>query len=799
MSADVLAEKIGNVDERIINYAKTCKNGELTTKGFTSSLEGMTIGAKAGQVALKGLAIAGNMIAMWAITEAIQLVVKAVDEAIVTTEEYREKLSELKTEASTMESDLSSMNDEFVTTGERIKELEGKGKLTFTEKEEYENLVQQNNELERSIELLKQEQQIKNQEKNKAFVDTMKSDVKDNTEYTSYDGGDIFQGNSIVYSFSGYVYDPQTEQAYIEQQFEKRKQLLDEKTVAETTEEKERIQGEIDEINAYLVEKSQQWQSDADGIQYIPNPSTDDEKAVNEWLDFIEDFRDRMAITSADADDTAKTNAFNRIVDNWQFDDTVQGLQDLGEQGKVTADMLDDSKYDDFINKLVEIGVIDSADNLNDVADAFNNIATAEDEVSNNSEPSISYDELSESAESATGAVDTLRSAISSINDAFAEQAENGSISVDTMLAMVDAGYATALQFDEATGACTINKEAMLELVQAKIQNQIADLQTLQTDIATKLIDDGLIASESAKGFIALADAKAAAATAEQLASVDDYNDATAKIKALENAMKNIDKIGKGSYSTSKKSKPSSGSSSKSSKSPKDELKEQFQAEYDLLKHNLEMNYITEEQYYNGVQALNEKYYAGKSEYLDEYRKYEEEVYKGLKSYYKSYCDSMVDYYEKALDANKISFGKYVTDVTALVKSMWDTGKISAEDYWNYVHDILTKQINIYDSVISAATQLLEDEIDKLNDEIDALEEKNDALNKEKDNYDSILSVVDDVYQKEIDKLNEQKEILQDKIQAINDANDALDLQYRKEEAIYALRKAQEQRTKKVN
>ena len=65
MSADVLAEKIGNVDERIINYAKTCKNGELTTKGFTSSLEGMTIGAKAGQVALKGLALVGKMLASY--------------------------------------------------------------------------------------------------------------------------------------------------------------------------------------------------------------------------------------------------------------------------------------------------------------------------------------------------------------------------------------------------------------------------------------------------------------------------------------------------------------------------------------------------------------------------------------------------------------------------------------------------------------------------------------------------------------------------------------------------------------
>ena len=354
-------------------------------------------------------------------------------------------------------------------------------------------------------------------------------------------------------------------------------------------------------------------------------------------------------------------------------------------------------------------------------------------------------------------------------------------------------------KLDEAQA--TAVTQAMTEL-QAIANGEAAQSTTTYISGNAALMDSLAKLSGSYEG---VAQAAMTAAQAQELSA--QIESASNKDKtATENVLKGLDTklkliqstkntISAGNFASVAKKKSSSGSSSKSTK---DELKEQFQAEYDLLKHNLEMNYITEEQYYNGVHALNEKYYAGKSEYLDEYRKYEEEVYKGLKSYYKSYCDSMVDYYEKALDANKISFGKYVTDVTALVKSMWDTGKISAEDYWNYVHDMLTKQIGIYDSVISAATQLLEDEIDKLNDEIDALEEKNDALNKEKDNYDSILSVVDDVYQKEIDKLNEQKEILQDKIDAINDANDALDLQHRKEEAIYALQKAQQQRSKKV-
>lgn len=293
MSAEALAESLGGVDDSIVAYAKTCKNGELTTSGFKTSLEGMTLSAKAGSIALKGLAIAGNMLAMWAIIKGIELVVNAVDEAIVTTEEYREKLDDLKSEASDIESELSSVNSELKTTRERMEELEGKGTLTFTEKEEYDYLVKQNNELQRSIDLLELEAKTKNREKNQAFVDTMKSDVKDNKEYTSQGGGEIFKGNNAVYSLSGTVYDPETEEAYINQQFEKRRQLLDDKTNAETKEEQDRIQNQIDEIESYLQSKSTEWTSDANGIDYIQNPTSEDDEAVNQWLDYIADFQDR--------------------------------------------------------------------------------------------------------------------------------------------------------------------------------------------------------------------------------------------------------------------------------------------------------------------------------------------------------------------------------------------------------------------------------------------------------------------------------------------------------------------------
>lgn len=362
--------------EDLVNANQAARDAAIA---HNAALKQQTLSAKAGQVALKGLATVGNMIAFMAIVKGIELIGKAIDEAITTTEEYREQLSNLKSEVSDIESKLSSADSEFKTISQRIKELESKGALTFTEKEEYDNLVKQNNELKRSIDLLKLEQQTKNKEKNKTFVDTMKSDVRSNNEYTSSGDGEIFKGNNVLYSLSGTVYSLETEEAYINQQFDKRRKLLDDKAKAETKEQEDRIQSQIDEIDKYLQSKSEEWRIDSEGIDYIQNPTTEDDKAVNEWLDYIADFQDKMAIELGD--DSAKINAFNRIVDSTQFDDTVQGLQDLGEQGKVTADMLDDSKYDDFINKLVEIGVIDSKDNLQGIADAFNDVANSAEEA----------------------------------------------------------------------------------------------------------------------------------------------------------------------------------------------------------------------------------------------------------------------------------------------------------------------------------------------------------------------------------------------------------------------------------
>ena len=440
-------------------------------------------------------------------------------------------------------------------------------------------------------------------------------------------------------------------------------------------------------------------------------------------------------------------------------------------------------------------------------------------------EPSVlSTDELKEKLKDLNSAIDEIQSAYDTLNSAVEEYNSNGGqLSIDTIQSLLSLSdeYLACLQIEN--GQLSLNADAMAQLAQAKLNEAQAtavtqamtELQAIANGEAaqsttTYISGNAALMSSLAQlsgSYEGVAQAAMTAAQAQELSA--QISAASAKDKtATENVMKGLDTklkliqstknaISAGNFAKVAK-KSSSGSSSKSSKSSKDELKEQFQAEYDLLKHNLDMEYITEEQYYNGVQALNEKYFAGKEEYLDDYRKYEEEVYKGLKSYYKSYCDDMMDYYDKKLDASKMSYKEYCDSVSKMLADMHNSGKISDKDWYDYTKTMLEKQKDAYDRALSAITRRLQKEIDAWQAKIDALNDQNDILNDQKDNYDKILSAVSNVYDKEIDRLNEQKDLLQDQIDALNDKNDALDLQYRKEQALYALQKAQQQRTRKL-
>lgn len=95
-SATSLAKQMGdNLSPEIQDYIKSAKNGKISTEGFNTSIGNLSIGAKAGQVALKGLALAGNVLFTMAITFGISKIIEGISEYSHRAEEAREKSEEL--------------------------------------------------------------------------------------------------------------------------------------------------------------------------------------------------------------------------------------------------------------------------------------------------------------------------------------------------------------------------------------------------------------------------------------------------------------------------------------------------------------------------------------------------------------------------------------------------------------------------------------------------------------------------------------------------------------------------------
>lgn len=358
----------------------------LTTRGLTDAQIEQVLSAKASTSANMGLStsfkVLSKTMATWLVTTPVGAItllagimaatIGIIDLCTTSVEEHREKLANLKSEYADIKSELDGLNGNLKETQSKISELESKGKLSFVENEELNRLRKTSNELQRNIDLLELKEKRKNKEVNKEFVETMNSDIEQEV-YTRDEFGNV----TFYMPMSGQSSTDDNEIDYINQRFEDLSKLKDALTSAETQNEKDRIQRQITDIENYLQQKNDDFADAAENIDYIRNPTTEDDEKVNEWLDYIHDFQDKMAIALGGTN--AKSNAFNRIVDNWKFDALLNPLQTLGKQGKVTAEMLKDPRYAAFIQNLIDIGFISdkTEGSLRFVAHAFNGTATS--------------------------------------------------------------------------------------------------------------------------------------------------------------------------------------------------------------------------------------------------------------------------------------------------------------------------------------------------------------------------------------------------------------------------------------
>ena len=344
----------------------------------------------------------------------------------------------------------------------------------------------------------------------------------------------------------------------------------------------------------------------------------------------------------------------------------------------------------------------------NELADAFGNNTDIVDGMID------SYEELASVLENVGETMSNLKTAQEEMND-------TGSLSASTVIDLLSKGdeYADVLEVVDGKVRLVANAEEILTERKIDAARKSAELAVASAEEALAQYDAGNASTSlgnTMSGLSKVASVTAAVMTALQAAisgkDISGVKNAYNSIKNqlsqfnsemtvtaggreqlvanLESAKKRLEilnSITPSSLSASygrRSIKSKSGKSS--SKSTKDTWKEQFEKEYDALKHQLNMNEITEKEYTDRLEVMYKKYFSDKSKYLDEYNKYEEEVYKNRKKL----MEDEIDELEKVLKKQREL----------------------AEDK--------------YDNAVKVATNAIDERIEALKKQKEALEENND-------------------------------------------------------------------------
>lgn len=285
------------------------------------------------------------------------------------------------------------------------------------------------------------------------------------------------------------------------------------------------------------------------------------------------------------------------------------------------------------------------------------------------SEYASRLDELAEKNKELTATSDMLAGALK-------EQKDAGTLSLQTINDLIEAGYAAALQINEETGAVTLNKEAYIGLAQAKIDEQIASLTLQRDELAEKLRQESQAAITLASTTMDVAVAKyaqAAATAALKSAEEGTLKSYDANIAALQKLRDNLGKV-----------TGSSGNAAKKVKTAAQQSLEAYQALEKELSHQRAMGLVEESEYYRKLAEYRDEYLTN-TDSLDQYRKVTEQIHKyeeqmldaSLKSY-KDHLEGISKTFSKTLDEIESQIADVEKQRDALAERLADYGDLYA-------------------------------------------------------------------------------------------------------------------------
>ena len=137
---------------------------------------------------------------------------------------------------------------------------------------------------------------------------------------------------------------------------------------------------------------------------------------------------------------------------------------------------------------------------------------------------------------------------------------------------------------------------------------------------------------------------------------------------------------------------------------------------YNLLKHQLAMDMISEQEYYDELELLMEEFYGNEEKYAEQRWKIEEEIYSGRSKLEEEATKKAEQEAEKRKKARKQEWEEE--------KQWYEEQQSNLETAFNYVASLAQKEID----KLNERKQAIQDQYDA---EIDKINEKNDATNDE--------------------------------------------------------------------
>lgn len=450
--------------------AKANQEARASALAHNEAIKAQTFSAKAGKVALQALAMAGNMLAMWAFTKAIQLAVTAIDN-------YIHRLDNAKEALSNTQSELSSLNNEIEDTTEQIKELEAldPSSLSITDKEDLQRLKDQNEELRIRQQYLEQQEKYDLQK----VADLTKE--KYNQKYGSTDNDTIEQYRSLYgkkqsQPASSYLrgasaayntpYAP-AELKGVTRESEALANLIAQYEYYSEA-KKNAVQNknteEIEKYNGKLEELAQKLRDDRTELQGF----SDDLAATGETSPELDDIASKLKLI----DELLLSPGQNlvNLINSEGMSETKQRLIDLADAGKLTRDALS-ANFSEVDEYLKQNGLT--------LEDLISVVRTYKEELSDipDTAESFSFPAYEEQINDIQSSLSTLRSALDAFN--------TGTLDESTVLDLMQQFPQLAPYIDLAADGFGNLSEGLSVLLAQQPASLIQSLQELKDSLNT--------------------------------------------------------------------------------------------------------------------------------------------------------------------------------------------------------------------------------------------------------------------------------------------------------------------------